>query len=351
MEPFTLQDGDLDLETPTLADVDRVTEVCQDPEVQRWTTVPTPYRREHAVGFIGSFVADGWERGDNLTWALRHGGRLVGMVGVSRAAGSGEIGYWLAPEGRGLGLMHRAVGLVLDAAFGRLGMERVEWRADVGNWPSWKVVWRHGFRREGQVRGMGTHGERRVDQWIGTLLREDPREPAHPWDGPVAGVVPADPRDPEALVRQFHEHFGVPVADDAPSVDRDRVHLRMALVAEELAELVTAVYGAAAGREMEAAFTRAVGADDGARDTVAAADALADLVYVLYGMAQECAVPLPDVLAEVHAANLSKLGADGRPLLREDGKVLKAPGYRPPDVAGVLAWAADRAAGRDAATS
>ncbi|WP_152189781.1 GNAT family N-acetyltransferase [Georgenia satyanarayanai] len=344
MEPFTLHDGDLTLEVPTLADVDRVTEVCQDPEVQRWTTVPSPYRREHAVGFIGGFVADGWERGDNLTWALRHGGRLVGMVGTSRADGSGEIGYWLAPEARGLGLMDRAVGLVLDAAFGRLGMERVEWRADVGNWPSWRVVWRHGFRREGQVRGMGVHGERRVDQWVGTLLREDPREPAHPWDGPVAGVVPADPRDPEALVHQFHEHFGVPVAADAPSVDRDRVHLRMALVAEEMAELVTAVYGAAAGREVETAFTRAVAADDGARDTVATADALADLVYVLYGMAQECAVPLPDVLAEVHRANLSKLGEDGRPLLREDGKVLKAPGYRAPDVAGVLARRAARPA-------
>ncbi|WP_413450201.1 GNAT family N-acetyltransferase [Georgenia phoenicis] len=337
MEPFPLHDGDLTLTVPTAADVDRITEVCQDPEVQRWTVVPSPYRREDAEWFVSTMVEAGWERGDNHTWALRHGGRLVGMVGISRAAGSGEIGYWLAPEARGLGLMHRAVGLVLDTAFGRLGLERVEWRADVGNWPSWRVAWRHGFRREGQVRGMGVHGDRRVDQWVGTLLREDPREPAHPWDGPVGGVVPADPRVPEALVHQFHEHFGVPVASDAPSVDRERVHLRMALVAEEMAELVTAVYGATAGREMEAAFTRAVAADDGARDTVGAADALADLVYVLYGMAQECAVPLPDVLAEVHRANLSKLGDDGRPLLREDGKVLKAPGYRPPDVAGVLA--------------
>ena len=341
MEPFALHDGDLTLVTPTLEDVDRVTEVCRDPEVQRWTTVPSPYRREHAESFIGSFVADGWARGDNFTWAVRRGGRLIGMVGISRAHGSGEIGYWMAPEARGGGVMTRAVGLVVDAAFGPLEMERVEWRADVGNWASWRVVWRHGFRREGQVRGLGLSKGRRVDQWIGTLLRDDPRQPATPWDGPdpSSGVVPADPsgRDPEALVRQFHEHFGVPIADNAPSVDRDRVGLRMALVAEEFAELVEAVYGPAAAAEATAGFSRAVAADDGGRDTVGAADALADLVYVTYGMAQECGIPLPAVLAEVHAANLSKLGEDGTPLLREDGKVLKAPGYRPPDVAGVLA--------------
>ena len=64
--------------------------------------------------------------------------------------------------------------------------------------------------------------------------------------------------------------------------------------------------------------------------------ALADLVYVLYGMAQECGIPLPAVLAEVHAANLSKLGEDGRPVLRADGKVLRGPGYRPPDVRAAL---------------
>jgi len=146
-----------------------------------------------------------------------------------------------------------------------------------------------------------------------------------------------DGRDPEALVRAFHATYALPVAGDAPSVDRDRVHMRMALVGEELAELVAAVYGAAAGALLEQAFIAAVAADDGTRDVVGAADALADLVYVIYGMALECGIPLPEVLAEIQASNLSKLGADGTPILREDGKVLKGPGYRPPDVAAVLA--------------
>nr|WP_256463957.1 nucleoside triphosphate pyrophosphohydrolase family protein [Georgenia sp. TF02-10] len=138
-------------------------------------------------------------------------------------------------------------------------------------------------------------------------------------------------------MRQFHATYGLPVVADPPSVDRDRVHMRMALVAEELAELVEAVYGPTAGAEMSAAFTRAVAADDRTRDTVEAADALGDLVYVIYGMALECGIPLDEVLAEIQASNLSKLGADGRPIYREDGKVLKGPGFFPPDIAGVLA--------------
>src|SRR5690625_2104284 len=275
MEPFPLHDGDLVLSVPTSADVDRITELCQDPEVQRWTTVPSPYTRAHAESFVADLVGPGWRHG-SPTWALRVGDRLVGMVGLAERDHPGhvEIGYWLGAEARGAGVMSRAVGLVLDAAFGTLGVERVEWRADVGNWPSWRDVWRHGFRREGTLRGVARKRGKVVDQWVGSLLRGEPREPATPWEGPRAGTaaVPlADPtgRDPEALVRQFHDHFGVPVATDAASVARERVALRMELVAEEFAELVTAVYGAAAGEEVASAFPRAVAADDGARDTVA----------------------------------------------------------------------------------
>ncbi|MDD9208191.1 nucleoside triphosphate pyrophosphohydrolase family protein [Georgenia sp. 10Sc9-8] len=137
-------------------------------------------------------------------------------------------------------------------------------------------------------------------------------------------------------MREFHRAYGLPVAEDGADVARERVHMRMALIAEEHAELVAAVYGAAAGEQVQAAYARAVAGDEGARDTVAAADALGDLVYVLYGMALECGIPLSAVLTEIHAANLSKLGADGRPVLRADGKVLKGPRYAPPDVAGVL---------------
>src|SRR5699024_8974919 len=110
-------------------------------------------------------------------------------------------------------------------------------------------------------------------------------------------------------------------------VDLDRVHLRMALIAEEFAELVGAVYGERAQEAVSGAFESARGLDERRRDVVETADALGDLVYVIYGMALECAIPLPQVLEEIHASNLSKLGAGGEVLLREDGKVLKGPNY------------------------
>jgi len=67
-----------------------------------------------------------------------------------------------------------------------------------------------------------------------------------------------------------------------------------------------------------------------------AADALADLIYVIYGMALETGIDLASVLAEVQRSNMSKLGADGMPVYREDGKVLKGPDYFPPNVEAVL---------------
>jgi len=63
---------------------------------------------------------------------------------------------------------------------------------------------------------------------------------------------------------------------------------------------------------------------------------LADLIYVTCGAALAYGIYLPAVVAEVHRANMSKLGPDGTPHTRPDGKVLKPPGWEPPDVDGVL---------------
>ena len=185
------------------------------------------------------------------------------------------------------------------------------------------------------------------DGWIATLLPDDPREPRAPWDGPVEedGVLPLvahdgvgerEGDDPEALVRRFHHVYGLPVQTDGASLERESLDMRMSLIAEEFSELVGAVYGQAARAEIESSYRRAVAADDGARDTVETADALADLIYVIYGMALETGIDLASVLAEVQRSNMSKLGADGKPVYREDGKVLKGPDYFPPNVEAVL---------------
>lgn len=118
-------------------------------------------------------------------------------------------------------------------------------------------------------------------------------------------------------VAAFHRAFDLP-ARVLPSadVDDELADLRVRLLAEEVGELrdATAI-----------------------RDITGIADALADIVYVAYGTAVTYGIDLDAVLAEVHRANMSKLDADGRPVLRADGKVLKSARYRAPDVATVLA--------------
>lgn len=203
MEPFVLANEHVRLSVPTAADVERIYEVCQDPEVQRWTTVPSPYERKHAGGFVGEIVPGGWEKGNDLNWAIRAPGDVLpgdpeppvlGMVGIrldDAPAGqvSGDIGFWMDPQVRGRGLTTHAVRLVVDHALDPkgLGLARATWHAVVGNWASRRVAWHVGMRVEGQVRGLLVDREHRLDGWVATLLPGDPREPNEPWpaDAPV----------------------------------------------------------------------------------------------------------------------------------------------------------------------
>ena len=63
---------------------------------------------------------------------------------------------------------------------------------------------------------------------------------------------------------------------------------------------------------------------------------LADLVYVCYQYAENMGWFLDEALDRVHASNMSKLGEDGLPVYREDGKVLKGPNYKPPTLTDLI---------------
>lgn len=340
MEPVALFADELELSTPTADDIPAITAACQDPDIARYTTLPSPYSTEDAEQFVAVTAPASWEAGGGQ-WAIRRDGHLLGVIGlfdVSKRVA--EIGYWMAPEARGQGVLTEAVGLVLDFGFGT-GLRRIEWRAVVDNWGSWRPVWKHGFRREGIFRAVMADS-RDVDApyrdaWVGALLSTDPRTPATPWDGPE-GTLPAvpDPARPMDLVRQFHNTYDVPVVTTGADVDVANLGMRMALIAEEFGELVGAIYGSAAEGVVLQGYGDAVAYDDDSRDTVAAADALADLVYVTYGMALETGIPLTEVLGEVQRSNLSKLDADGSVLRRADGKVLKGPNFRQPKIAAIL---------------
>lgn len=189
MEAIALRSDRVTLSVPTEEDIDVITQCCQDAAIQRWTTVPSPYARSDAGYFVSTVVATGWADGTSCTWGIRQheGARLVGMVSLDRIAYSGaELGYWLSPDARGLGLMNEAVRLACDFAFaaddgGGLGLQRLQWHAFVPNAASASVARRAGFQFEGLSRLDGVHRGKRLDSWGASLLATDPRGPAAGW--------------------------------------------------------------------------------------------------------------------------------------------------------------------------
>ena len=127
-------------------------------------------------------------------------------------------------------------------------------------------------------------------------------------------------------VEEAHEYLQDAVPDDATEQEcwdalatqgftekdakeaQDLVELRLNLLSEELEEVAEAATVENLTKE------------------------LADLLYVTIGMAVTFGLPLVEVFERVHQSNMSKLGEDGKPIYREDGKVMKGPNYQPPQL-------------------
>lgn len=150
----------------------------------------------------------------------------------------------------------------------------------------------------------------------------------------MAELISADLRNSYERVREFHEVFGHPVAPEPVVPDDGRVMLRLELIREEFCELLEASGFKDAGAQIRAVYLNPD--EDYAPDLIGIADALGDLDVVVNGSALEHGIPLPAVTAEIHRSNMTKLGPDGKPIYREDGKILKGEGYEPPRIADVL---------------
>lgn len=341
-KPFTVRDERIILDTPTPGDVAEVTRACQDPQIQRFTLVPVPYKLEYAKHFVTSLNARLWGEG-GANWMIRvlsddGTPQFVGTIAL-RACGenTANVGYWIAREFRGRGLMTSALKLAVRTAFNRLGFECVTWQGHPENLASRKVAWKAGFVCSAIVRGLGVNNRgQREDRILGTIVKGDAFEPRYSWEyTKMLGTSP-NPRDPESLVRQFHEIYHLPIVTTGPDIENERMHMRLSLIMEESSELIRAFYGTSAYDRMQEFVSKMRSLDEHSRDTVEVADALADLTYVIYGMALEAGINLPAVLEEVQASNLSKLGEDGKPIYRQDGKVLKGPGFFEPNIARAL---------------
>ncbi|WP_055495165.1 GNAT family N-acetyltransferase [Streptomyces sp. TP-A0356] len=175
MDPVTLTTERLLLRSVGPHDTDAVYEAAQDPGIQRWTTIPSPYLREHADAFVAQVVPDGWADGSMFTFGvfLPFGG-LVGMLGLTmRSPGVAEVGFWTAKEHRGNGYTTEATLGASRWAFTRMSIDRVEWRAEVGNTGSRAVAERAGFTMEGVLRSAINNKGVRRDCWVGSLLPSD----------------------------------------------------------------------------------------------------------------------------------------------------------------------------------
>lgn len=184
MDPVILHTARLELSAPTEADIDVITRICQDPDILKWTTVPSPYSRADAEFFLGQIVGPGWESGSALTWAIRLNGELIGMISLTSLDESMyELGYWMDRGVRGQGLMAEAVRRVADYGFEADGLNlgRIEWHAYVGNFGSASVARRSGFTYEGLLRMEGLQRGERHDSWVAGLLPDDDRTEKPGW--------------------------------------------------------------------------------------------------------------------------------------------------------------------------
>ena len=211
MEPVTLTSERLVLHPLRAEDIPAVHRACQDPEIARWTAVPSPYEWEDAKSFVTEFSPDGWrnETMFNFGAYLRGTGELVSSIGLARPANPAweriaEIGYWTAREHRRRGYTAEGVTAVARWAFTALGVQRLEWLAEVGNTGSRAVAEKAGFTIEGTLRSRIVHRGTRRDAWIGSLLPSD------------LGL----PEKPPAL--PYLPYRGGAAADGAPAADGRR---------------------------------------------------------------------------------------------------------------------------------
>lgn len=176
MKPVTLSTERLRLCAFTAEDTEAAYAACQDPDIQRWTTIPSPYGREHAEQFIRRTVPDGWRYDTEYTFAVRprDGDTLLAAISLHHPrSGTWEVGYWTAKEHRGRGYMTEAVTAAARWAFTALGTIRLEWRAEVGNEGSRAVAEKAGMVVEGVLRAGLLNKDTVRDCWVGALLPSD----------------------------------------------------------------------------------------------------------------------------------------------------------------------------------
>ena len=159
-----------------LGDVDDVLAYASDHEVGRYLEVPQPYTRDDAVEFVARRILDDWST--EPTFAIVWERQVVGSISlhVDVQHEIAEMGYALARQAWGRGIVPEAARSVIDWGFERYALHKVYARSDVRNRQSWRVMEKVGMTREGVLRGHRKMRDEHVDFICYGVLREE-------WEG------------------------------------------------------------------------------------------------------------------------------------------------------------------------
>jgi RimJ/RimL family protein N-acetyltransferase len=162
----TLEDDEIRLRPFTEDDVPAIMAACQDPEIPRWTPVPSPYTEDDAREFIRA-VPNARVIVDSRT------DELMGSIGWRWVDGNVQIGYWVKRDARRRGVATRALRLISHWAIDELGAARVQLITDPENVASQRVAEKAGFTREALLRSYLQLKGRRRDAVMYSLLPHD----------------------------------------------------------------------------------------------------------------------------------------------------------------------------------
>lgn len=127
------------------------------------------------------------------------------------------------------------------------------------------------------------------------------------------------------LTRKFHQAMNIPV--DAP-FEANLLALRQTLIEEETKELFDEVQQAVKEIQNNGQVC--------AKTHENMMKELADVLFVSFGFAASFGFPIDEIFKRVYESNMSKLGDDGKPIYRADGKITKSPNYRKPDLSDLV---------------
>ncbi|WP_146238923.1 GNAT family N-acetyltransferase [Arthrobacter livingstonensis] len=190
-----LADGPTSLRRFTTADAADFAAIHHDPLNVKWASADAGMTAERAAELIEGSVAEGWDNGSLLRFAiverLDGGERVIGTLSLQNVhrtprGGAGSVGIKLLAAGRGRGNAGRAVGLACGYAFGTLGLAVLHWSTTVGNAPSRALAERCGFTLAAEIPGFGHKDGDVADGWL--LVQS-----AAAWRGRMAGSATDKP--------------------------------------------------------------------------------------------------------------------------------------------------------------